>query len=80
MIADSAFKLNPSLTHISACHFNQDPLHQIGKIFSKIICLKLVFNSSSSNCENNDENMIDGDWNQLLNDCSLELFKVVETK
>ena len=51
--------------------FNRHPnAHQVGKIFSKIICLKLVFNTAYSNCENDEEFIINEDWNQLIEDCS----------
>ena len=50
--------------------FNRHPnAYQIGKIFSKIICLKLVFKSKFSNCEN-DEDITNEDFNQLINNCS----------
>lgn len=88
LIADLNFQSDPTVSFISASHFNQDPLenmfskiranggfnrhpnaHQIGKIFSKIICLKLVLHSTSSNCENDDQNIMNDDWNQLIVDC-----------
>lgn len=51
--------------------FNRHPnAHQVGKIFSKIICLKLVFNTANSNCENDEEFIINEDWNQLIEDCN----------
>ena len=53
--------------------FNRHPnAYQIGKIFAKIFCLKLVFNTQNSNCEADEENMLDNDWAILLNDIKTE--------
>ena len=56
--------------------FNRHPnAYQIGKIFAKIFCIKLVFNAKNTNCENDQENMIDmieSDWEELINDMKTE--------
>lgn len=52
--------------------FNRHPnAYQIGKIFAKIFCLKLVFNAKNTNCEKDKENtieMIESDWVEMVND------------
>lgn len=53
--------------------FNRHPnAYQIGNVFAKIFCLKLVFNTQNSNCETDEENMLDNDWEILLNDIKTE--------